>query len=158
MTLLMSAKMLTQGKLTTLQHNEERNNDEEEEEAGPEFDLVLGKALEAAKLLELICVNHGDLECLLDLGRNKRRKRSKLELIDSSSRMWNIRHIECKNASPRDIPYEQALGQAFWEGQGDEYRVVGVEVDDEEDKESEVVEVEKDAQDNLSDSDSAGEV
>ncbi|KAE9383730.1 hypothetical protein BT96DRAFT_951086 [Gymnopus androsaceus JB14] len=52
----------------------------------------------------------------------------------------------------------QALGQAFWEGQGDEYRVVGVEVDDEEDKESEVVEVEKDAQDNLSDSDSAGEV
>ncbi|KAE9385370.1 hypothetical protein BT96DRAFT_949897 [Gymnopus androsaceus JB14] len=81
----------------TKKQNGERNNDEEEEEAGPEFDLVLGKALEAAKLLELICVNHG---------RNKRQERSKLELINSSFRMWNIRHMECKNACPRDIPYE----------------------------------------------------
>ncbi|KAE9391462.1 hypothetical protein BT96DRAFT_945360 [Gymnopus androsaceus JB14] len=86
--------------------NSESNDDEEEEEAGLGFDLDLGKALEVAKLLELICVNHGDLECLLDLGRNKRQERIKLELINSSFTTWNICHMECKNACPWDIPYE----------------------------------------------------
>ncbi|KAE9384643.1 hypothetical protein BT96DRAFT_950416 [Gymnopus androsaceus JB14] len=49
--------------------NGKSDDDEEEEEAWPEFNLDFGKALEAAKLLELICVNHGDLECSLDLGK-----------------------------------------------------------------------------------------
>ncbi|KAE9383292.1 hypothetical protein BT96DRAFT_982626 [Gymnopus androsaceus JB14] len=90
--------------------NGESDDDEEEEEVGPEFNLDFGKALEAAKLLELICVNHGDLECSLDLGKvlcgNKRQERSKSELINSLFRMWNIRRMECKNACPWYIPYE----------------------------------------------------
>ncbi|KAE9391709.1 hypothetical protein BT96DRAFT_1001073 [Gymnopus androsaceus JB14] len=52
--------------------NGKSDDDEEEEEAGPELNLDLGKVLEAAKLLEPICVNHGDLECSLDLGKPNR--------------------------------------------------------------------------------------
>lgn len=54
------------------------DDNDDDDEVGPTFDLDFSKALEAAQLLELICVNCGDLECSLDLGRVLRKFRGEI--------------------------------------------------------------------------------